>query len=201
MDEYERTDAALRDQPRAHDRLAECGGGRQHAGVVGENRLRRDQLLTSQFPLKSRIQRSTGVAFIANSRTNSKILKRVSQLVEAASWKTNVTGVVLGAGDDAWLVVRRQPHRLRLVELRVLEGRQTEQAVAQPGMEPVFGYVDLVADDQLQRRREVAGDWGLPPVMGRWHGPRFVFTVFLRRQPNAKNPTATFGLLNEVFDL
>jgi len=38
-------------------------------------------------------------------------------------------------------------------------------------------------------------------VTGRWHGPRFVFIVFLRRQPNAENPTSTFGLLNEVFDL
>ena len=36
MDEHERADAALRDEPCGHDRLAErCGGG-QHAGVVGE---------------------------------------------------------------------------------------------------------------------------------------------------------------------
>ena len=53
MHEHERADAAFRDEPRAHDRFAERGGGRQDTGVVGEDRVRCDLLLASQFALKS----------------------------------------------------------------------------------------------------------------------------------------------------
>ena len=52
MNQHERTDAAPRDQPRTHDRLAECGGGRQHAGVVSEERVCCNLLITTQLPLK-----------------------------------------------------------------------------------------------------------------------------------------------------
>ena len=151
VDEHECTDAAPRDQPRAHDRLAECGGGRKHSGVVSQERVRRNLLITTQLPLEGQIQRATGVAFVANSRANAEVCEREAHLVETAPWNTNVMGVVLGAGDDARLVVRRQPHRLRLVELRILECRQPEQAVPQPGVEPILADIDLVTEDQLQR--------------------------------------------------
>ena len=94
-------------------------------------RVRRDLLFTPQLPLKGHVQRSTGVAFVSNRRANAEGLERLSHLVETASRKTDVMRVVLGAGDDARLVVRRQPHRLRLVELRILKRRQPEQAVPQ----------------------------------------------------------------------
>ena len=110
MDEHERADATLCDQPGAHDRLPECGGGCQHTGVVREDGVRRDLLVAPQFPVEGHIQRSTVVAFVSNGRANPKVLQRVSQLVETATGKTNVMEVVLGAGDDARLVVDGQPH-------------------------------------------------------------------------------------------
>jgi len=110
MDKHERTDAALGDQPRAHNRLAECGGGRQHAGVVCENRVRRHLLLAPQFPLERHVQRSPAVPFVTDRRANPKVSECVSHLVEAAPWKTDVMGEVFGAGDDARLVVGRQSH-------------------------------------------------------------------------------------------
>ena len=43
--------------------------------------------------------------------------------------------MILGAGDDARLVVRRQPHRLRLVELGILKRRQAKQPVSKTRMQ------------------------------------------------------------------
>ena len=48
MDEHQRVDAALRDQPGRDDGLAERGGRRQHAGVVREQRIGRRLLLRAQ---------------------------------------------------------------------------------------------------------------------------------------------------------
>ena len=43
--------------------------------------------------------------------------------------------VILSARDHAWLVVGGQPHRLRLVELRILKGRQAKQPVSETRMQ------------------------------------------------------------------
>lgn len=151
MDEHDRTDAALRDQPRADNRLAKRRGRRQHAGVVGEECVRRDLLVTPQFSLKGQIERAAGLAFVAKGWANPKVFERAFRFVETASWKTNVLGVVLGAGDHTRLVLRRQPHRRRLVELGVLKRRQPEQAIPKSWVEPRLGDIDLVPQHQLQR--------------------------------------------------
>src|SRR3970040_2417923 len=101
MDEHERTDAARGDQPRTHDRLAEGGGGGQHAGVVCEDGVGGDALLRPQLSLKSHVQRATGAAFVAKSRMNAEAFERLAYLVEAAPWQTDVMRVIFGAGDDA----------------------------------------------------------------------------------------------------
>jgi hypothetical protein len=61
-----------------------------------------------------------------------------------------VLRMVLGTGNDTRLGVRRQPHRLCFVELRILEGRDSEQTVPQPWIQAVLGDVDLIGVDEFQ---------------------------------------------------
>lgn len=110
MDEHERADAALRDQPRTHDRLAEPGGGRQHARVVGDDRVGRGLLIAPQVSQEGQIEGLAGLAFVSDGRANlkvTKVIERASHFFETATRKADVEGVALGAGDDARLVVRR----------------------------------------------------------------------------------------------
>ena len=62
------------------------------------------------------------------------------------------------ACDHARLVVRRQPHRLRLVELGILKGGQAEQPVPEARRQAGLGDVDLIAEDELQRLRQFPKD-------------------------------------------
>ena len=103
--------------------------------------------------------------------------------------------VILGAGDDARLVVGGQPHRLRLVELGILKRRQAKQPVSETRMQPFLGDVDLIAENQLQRLRQFADDRRLLSVPRRRGRPRLVFSVVLWRQPHAEDAAASFGLL------
>jgi hypothetical protein len=119
-----------------HHGLSKSGGGRQYAGVVGEEGVRRDLLLTPQLSLKRQSQRAAGVALVSNGQTNPKVLERVSHLVKAAAWKADVLGEILGTGDDARPVVRGEPHGLRLVELRILERSQSQQRFRRAGLSP-----------------------------------------------------------------
>jgi hypothetical protein len=67
---------------------------------------------------------------------------------------------VLGARDDAGLVVRRQPHRLRFVELGILERSEPKQSVSKSRMQPLLGDVDLIAKDEFQRHWQITDDRG-----------------------------------------
>ena len=109
--------------------------------------------------------------------------------------------VILGARDDARLVVGGQPHRLRLVELGILKRRQSKQPVSETRMQSVLGDVDLIAENQFQRLRQFADDRRLLAVPRRRRRPRLLFFVVLWRQTHAEDATAAFGVLDDPFDL
>ena len=52
MHENQCIDAALCDQPRSNDGFSESGRGGQDAGVVGQHRCRRGQLIWTQFSVE-----------------------------------------------------------------------------------------------------------------------------------------------------
>jgi hypothetical protein len=109
--------------------------------------------------------------------------------------------MILGAGDDARLAVGGKPHGLRPVELGVLKGRQAHQAVHQTGGQSLLGNVDLVGENQFQRRRQLARERRLlAPARGR-QGPRFVFPFLLHRQAHAQDAPALLGFADDAFDL
>src|SRR5271163_2247914 len=112
-----------------------------------------------------------------------------------------MVGVILSAGDDARLVVRGQPHRLSLVELRILKRGQAKQPVSETRMQPFLGDVDLIAKEELQRLRQFADERRSLSVT-RWRGcPRLFLSVILWRQTHPEDTTTSFGFLDDPFDL
>lgn len=110
----------------------------------------RHLLLRPELAVKPHVQRATGVTLVANDRAHTQVGERLAGIVEAAPRQSDVLGVVLGTGDDAWLVVGRQPHCLGFVELGILKSRQAKEPVSQARVQTLFGNVDLVSKDQLQ---------------------------------------------------
>jgi hypothetical protein len=68
---------------------------------------------------------------------------------------------ILGARDDAGLVIRRQPHRLRFVELGILKRGEPKQSVSKSRVQALLRDVDLVAKDEVQRCWQVTDDGSL----------------------------------------
>jgi|SRR5881409_1148447 hypothetical protein len=153
MDKHERVDTALSDEPRGDDSLAKSGGGRQYASLVAQHCVGCGLLFLPQLALKLHLQRTAVVSFVTNDHTNAKVMERLANVIEAATWQPDVIREILGARDDAWLVVRRQPHRLCYVELWILKRSQPKQAVSKARMQVLLGDVDLIAKDDLHRRR------------------------------------------------
>jgi hypothetical protein len=108
---------------------------------------------------------------------------------------------ILGARDDAWLVVRRKPHRLRFVELRVLKSSKPQQAILKPRMQAFFGDIDLIAQDKFQRRRQFPDDWRFPSMTRRRRRPRLRISVILWWQPHTKNAASSFSVVDDLFNL
>jgi len=110
-------------------------------------------------------------------------------------------GMVFRAGDDARLVVRGQPHRLRFVELRVLKCRDAKQSVPEARVQTLLGDVQLVAEDHLHRLRQCSDNGRCLVVTRGRRRPRLVVPVFLWRQPHAEDSAAPFRLLRDLLDL
>jgi hypothetical protein len=121
VDKHKRVHAALRDEPRGDDGLAKCRCGRQYPRLVAQHGVSCGLLLPPKLASKAHVQTAPVVTLVANGRAHTKVGERPPNIVEAPAGQANVMRVVLGAGDDTWLVVGRQPHRLSSVELRVLK--------------------------------------------------------------------------------
>src|SRR5689334_18942796 len=96
--------------------------------------------------------------------------------------------VLFGAGNYSRFTIRRQSHCLRLVELRVLKGCDTEEAIAQGCRETLLGDVDLVAQHEFEAARQLAAcDWGLFPA-ALWRRRPGLGLIFLgERKTNANH--------------
>jgi hypothetical protein len=62
-------------------------------------------------------------------------------------------GKILGAADNARLIPYWLAHDLGLVELRILEGSETDQAIGQWSRQICLGAKNLVGQHQSQRLR------------------------------------------------
>ncbi len=126
-----------------------------------QHRVRCCLLLLPKLALKLHLQTTAVATFVASGRANTKIREGLANVIEAAARQSDVMRKILGARDNAWLVVCRKPHRLRFVELGILERSEPKQSVSKSRMQPLLGDVDLIAKDEFQRRWQIADDRGL----------------------------------------
>lgn len=199
--QHKRIYAALSDEPSGHDCLAKRRRRSEHPVVMSEHRFRGGQLLDAKVTSEYRLQSLSGVPFVANGDTDSQVGQRVLDFLETSARDADVVRVVFGTRDHARLVVGRQPHGLRLVELWILERRDTQQSIAKLRGQSFLGDIDLIAEHEVDRRGQFPGERRLAGATRRWRGPRLLVTVFLRRQPDAEDATTPFGDLHDAFGL
>ena len=161
MDQHEHVDAALSDEPRGDDSFAKRSGRGQDASLVTQDGGSCGLLFLPQVAVKLHLQRSTVVAFVANDHADAELGEHLPNIIEASAWQPDVMREILGARDDARLVVRRKPHRLRFVELGILERSEPKQSVSKSRMQALLGDVDLIAKDEFQCRWQISDDRSL----------------------------------------
>ena len=94
---------------------------------------------------------------------NIRFLQKLDQCFLTASGQSKVSVPALAGADDPGLVIDWQPHGLGSVEIRVLEGRQTQKAVLRLGRQSGLLEIQQIALDDLQLRRKVCHGEGCPP--------------------------------------
>jgi len=201
VDEHKRIHAAPRDQPRRNHGLSEGRGRGQHSGIVGGHRLCRGLLLWPQFSCKHQFDSLTRIALVPYCRFDPEIGEQLPHIVETASGKSDVMRVLFGAGDHSRFTVGGQPHRLRLVEFRILEGGDAEQAISQGWWQALSGDVDFVRQHEFQPGRQFACNRRLFPA-ARWRRcPGFGLTFLGERKPDANHVPRAFGVAHQILDL
>ena len=138
---------------------------------------------------------------VPDNRLDAYVAQNLADLVEAPSRQADVMRVVLGAGDDARLVERRQAHGLRFVELRILKRRDAKQAVPETGVQPLLGDVELIAVDDLHRLRQRSDNRRVFAVTRGRRRPRLIVDVFLWKQPHTQDSAAPFRLLRDLLNV
>ena len=102
----------------------------------------------------------SGVALVAQVETNAVIRQQFARGIETPARQRDVLRKIFGAADDARLVPHRHPHRLRPVELRILEGSQPDQAIGQRLRHLRLLEIDLIGQDDGQRFGHQTGQLG-----------------------------------------
>lgn len=123
MDEYQRIDAASRDQVCGNHRFAERRGRRQNAVVMRPKGFCRKDLRLFKIALEGHTigERRPGHPLVVYRDRAPMPRQQRDKLIQASARQTDMLLVKLGAGDNARLAERRQAHRLRFVELGILE--------------------------------------------------------------------------------
>lgn len=113
-------------EPGGNNRLSEgrrCG---QHTDLMFQHRVGGQLLLRSQLALKGHLQWLSAAASVVDDGPNIRVRQNLTDIVQTAAQDADVMRMFLGAADDTGLVVSRQAHGLRLVELWILECRDTQ---------------------------------------------------------------------------
>jgi hypothetical protein len=91
------------DQPRSHDRLAECRRCGEHAGIMRDHPLGSGHLLGPQLATKYHVKKATSLAFVTDVGAYAELREFLASVVQASARHPDVLGMVFGASDDAGL--------------------------------------------------------------------------------------------------
>ncbi|MDE0447018.1 MAG: hypothetical protein OXH96_10130 [Spirochaetaceae bacterium] len=110
MDPDEGIGPAGGDQGSRDYRLAECGGRRQHAGIVPQQRFRGSILLLRQLAFECRSERTTAIALVAGAHNDAQPREPRLHLVAAPARQGHMVRQQLRAADDTGDTVGGQAH-------------------------------------------------------------------------------------------
>jgi hypothetical protein len=202
MDQDERVNPALSDEPGGQHRFPKCGCRGQDACFVRGHRLGCSLLFGAQFTMKGDLQRGAAESFVALARLDLQPAQQFQNLFQTSSRQGEVLRMVFGAIDDARFIVGRDPHGLRAIKLRILKGRQPNQPVADSRRQPLLTNVNLIANDHLQGFGQLALDGAVLPDSGWWSRPGRHLVLFLAcRHAHPDNPSPSVGLPDDPLDL
>jgi len=85
MHEHQRVHAALRDQPRGNNGLAERGRRRKDPHIMSEHRVGGGELLATQLALKRHIQRHAAEPLVTDAELNTQRIQGSSNIIETAA--------------------------------------------------------------------------------------------------------------------
>lgn len=160
MDENESVDAALCDEPGRENGFSEGGGGGKDTGLVGEHGFACGFLFGMESALESKFKRGAGMALVVDLGFDFEFLEKSEDVIEAATREGEVLRVIFGAGDNTRFLVRCESHCLGFVELGVLEGGEAGEGIVEGGRKLLFGEVELVSRDDVERLGHGAGEIG-----------------------------------------
>ena len=147
----------------ATGRLPERRRSAEDAFVAGSDP--RDGLLLkrSKLALELCLNRCARVPFIPHFGPDLVRFEKCQSLRQTPTRHRDMLDEFLAAGYHAGFIVRREPHRLRLVKLRVLKGCQPEQPIEHGWRQILTFHVNKVRANDLNGLRQRSFDQPLPP--------------------------------------
>lgn len=154
----QRAAAALGDQIRPHDGLADAGWRDEDADVVGQKIADRFGLDGRQLAAKGDLQGLSVLPPVLDLEPDSVLTEKCLQIGPAAPRKGDVPLQLLRAPDHPRCQGGREAHALLLVELRVLEGSQPLDLVEHRGGQPGLLDEETLREGRSHSLRERLGD-------------------------------------------
>lgn len=144
---------------RGQDGLPGTRRGNDNSCVVGKNGASRASLDVGQLAEEAAGDGLAGDAFVAETRRCAPLGEQLDRVAVATTRQAEERAFFGSARDDARRPLRREPHRLLLVEVRVLESSQPAQVRYERG-----GKADAIDEEPVPLdalnglRRRIA--WG-----------------------------------------
>src|SRR5579862_2599368 len=129
MNQDQRVDCSIGCQLGGHHGFAKRRRCTQDAFVMPQRLTYGFRLVVTEVSLKLHLDELARVSFVANLHTDTMFSHQFAHLLQASSWQSKMLSKLFAAGDDAWLIPRREPHRLSFVELRILKRGDADHPV------------------------------------------------------------------------
>ena len=201
MDEHQRTAGASGDEPCTDDRLPAAGRRHEDPGVVGRQRAHRVFLDGQELPVEPDVERFTHVAAILDHKRRAVLASELRERVLAAAWERDVLRMLLEAPDDSRRSPGRESHRLPLVELRVVKGREPLDPMHERRRQRLDRHVQTLRDNGVNRRRQGHQEARSWRAAGRRLRPRRAVGLLVRHvEVGAQHAPRPDGLRCELLD-